>query len=102
MKTKINLTALLLSLIFSAFGQKNAVIDSLENVLKNAKADTAKVHCLNELSSEYLKITDYKMSLQYAESALELAKTLDYKKGIMSISITRILFLLIGLLLFYI
>ena len=62
--------------------QPNAIIDSLENVLSTVSEDTTKVNCLNALSREYGKIDDYKMSLQYAESALELAKTLRHKKGI--------------------
>jgi tetratricopeptide (TPR) repeat protein len=82
MKVKIILSIIALTLIFGAFGQNNSVIDSLENILKTAKADTTKVNCLNSLSSEYMKISDYKMSMQYAESALVLANTLDYKKGI--------------------
>lgn len=68
--------------MFCAFSQNNAAIDSLENILKTASQDTAKVNCLDSLSSEYMKISDYKMSMQYADSALDLAKTLDYKKGI--------------------
>ena len=70
--------------MFGALGQNNPVIDSLENILKTAKADTTKVNCLNALCSQYGRISDYEMALQYAESALELAETLDYKKGIAS------------------
>ena len=84
MKIKIILSFTAFTLLFGAFGQNNSAIDSLENILKTAKADTAKVNILNALSSQYERISDYKMSIQYAESALELATTLNYKKGIAS------------------
>ena len=82
MKTQIILSAFLLSLMVSAFGQTNRVIDSLENILKTANADTTKLNCLNALSDQYGKISEFKMAMQYADSALKMAKTLDYKKGI--------------------
>ena len=82
MKKQIILSAFLLFLIIPALGQTNRIIDSLENILRTAKADTAKVKCLNELSYQYLKVSEFKIAVQYAESALDLAKTLDYKKGI--------------------
>ena len=37
---------------------------------------------MNALSFKYRNINDYKTAMQYAESALELAQTLDYKNGI--------------------
>jgi signal transduction histidine kinase len=82
MKIKILLSGFLFVLTISVFGQSNLGIDSLENILKIAKADTAKVNILNELSTLYRKIEDFKMSKQYAEFALELALTLDHNKGI--------------------
>ena len=82
MKIKILLTALLLPFLVSAFGQSEAIIDSLENVVSTIEANSAKVDCLNKLSKQYRDIKNLKMSRQYAESALELATTLDYKKGI--------------------
>jgi len=69
-------------LIFGVFGQNNPVIDSLENILKIAKADTTKVNNLRSICKEYWKISDYENAMRYAESALLLAKALDYKKGI--------------------
>ena len=82
MNIKILLSLIAFTMMFGVFGQNNSAIDSLNNVLKTAIADTAKVNCLNALSSEYRKISDNEMAMQNAESALELAKTLDYKKGI--------------------
>jgi signal transduction histidine kinase len=82
MNIKIVLSFIAFTIMFGAFGQNHSAIDSLKNILKTAKADTVNVNCLNSLSSEYSKISDYKMSMQYAESALVLANTLDYKKGI--------------------
>lgn len=68
--------------MFGAYGQNNATIDSLKTVLKTAKEDTAKVKSLLSLSGTYRGISDYEMSMQYADSALELSKTLNYKRGI--------------------
>jgi signal transduction histidine kinase len=82
MKTKILFSVFFLLLSVSAFGQTDTVIDSLEKMLIILKADTAKVNCLNELSIEYRNIRDNETSMQYAESAFELATTLNYKKGI--------------------
>jgi signal transduction histidine kinase len=69
--------------MFCAYGQHNATIDSLKTVLKTAKPDTAKVNSLNALSSEYRKIEEFEMSFQYAELALELARTLVHNNGIL-------------------
>ena len=82
MNIKILLSLIAFTMMFGAFSQNNSAIDSLKNVLKTAIADTVKVNGLNALSSQYRQISDYKMSLKYAKSALELAQTLDHKKGI--------------------
>jgi signal transduction histidine kinase/predicted negative regulator of RcsB-dependent stress response len=68
--------------MFTAFGQDNAVIDSLKNVLRTAEEDTTKVNNLLSIYEEYWKISDNDNAMRYAESALLLANTLDYKKGI--------------------
>ena len=79
---KIVFSFIAFTIMINAFGQNNPTIDSLENILRNAKEDTAKVKCLNELSRQHAKISEFRMSMQYAEDALELAKTLNYKKGV--------------------
>ncbi len=82
MNIRIILSFIAFTFLFGAFGQNHSVIDSLENILKTAKADTAKVDYMIALSFKYRNIIDFKTALQYADSALELAQTLDYKKGI--------------------
>jgi len=82
LRVLVSVFTLVSFIMFGAFGQNNAAIDSLENVLRTAKEDTAKVNLLNEISTKYGKIGEYKMAMQYADSALDLAKTLDYEKGI--------------------
>ena len=41
--------------MFGVYGQNNPAIDSLENVLKNAIEDTAKVDCMIDLCGLYRK-----------------------------------------------
>jgi AraC-like DNA-binding protein len=61
---------------------QNQTLDSLSSFLKNyPKEDTVKVNALNDLSSQYLWI-DYYLSIKHADSALELARSLNYSKGI--------------------
>jgi len=82
MKIRIILSFIAFIFLFGAIGQDNSAIDSLENILNTAKADTAKVNDLLLICEEYRKIRDYENGMQYADSALELATTLNYKKGI--------------------
>jgi len=82
MNKRIILTIIAFTFLFGAFGQYNLTIDSLENILKTAKADTVKVDYMNAISFQYRNINDFKTAKQYADSALELAQTLDYKEGI--------------------
>ncbi len=82
MNIRTILSFIALTFMFSAYCQNQSAIDSLENILRTAKADTIKVNNLILMCDEYLKISDYENAMQYAESALLLAKTLDYKKGI--------------------
>lgn len=56
--------------------------DSLLSLLKIDKEDTLKVNHLNQLSTEYRLIGDYKNGSQYGNEALALSKKLDFKKGI--------------------
>src|SRR5210317_789212 len=81
MKTKILFSVFLIIISTAVFCQKNRVIDSLEIKLKTLSHDTIKVDCLNTLSSEYLGLKKNEVSLQYGESALELAKKCNFKKG---------------------
>jgi serine phosphatase RsbU (regulator of sigma subunit) len=72
------LLLLLLCTMLHAQDQKN--IDSLENILPTLKEDTARVNVLAELAYELLH-ENPDSSLAYSTKALELAKKLDYKKG---------------------
>jgi tetratricopeptide (TPR) repeat protein len=69
MKNKL----LFIFLLISVFANSQTKIDSLENVLKNARVDTAKVSLLIQISEFYLK-TDAKKSLEYATKAEEICK----------------------------
>lgn len=57
-------------------------IDSLKQLLVTDKADTNKAIHLNGICREYLGKGDFTNALQYGNSALALAKQLNYKKGI--------------------
>ncbi|MEO0505261.1 MAG: transcriptional regulator [Bacteroidota bacterium] len=61
-------------------GQQNAKIDSLLKVFKTQPNDTNKVNTLQNLFQSYL-YNEPELALDYAEKALELAQSLDYKKG---------------------
>lgn len=81
MKYYIFLLLLFVGAQKNSFAQQQ-VIDSLEHVLRNTNEDTVRVNSLNALSKQNIDISDFVMAKQYADSALELAKKLNYKKGI--------------------
>ncbi|MDP4267120.1 MAG: tetratricopeptide repeat protein [Bacteroidota bacterium] len=62
-------------------GQKNNIIDSLQNVLKKSKEDTNKVNTLNLLCKKLVS-TDPQLVNKQAEIAVQLAKRLGYNKGL--------------------
>jgi serine phosphatase RsbU (regulator of sigma subunit)/Tfp pilus assembly protein PilF len=57
-------------------------IDSLLTLLEKDKEDTTKVNHLNSLTFEYKEVGSYDTSLIYGNAALQLARKLNYKKGI--------------------
>lgn len=67
---------------------QNAEADSLKGLLSNATADTMKVYYLYKISDAY-SLTQLPEAKKYADSALELAKRINYKKG-MARSHTRL------------
>ena len=66
-------------LVFNA-PASNAIIDSLEIVLSNAKEDTAQIIVLNELAWQY-KNHDIDSAFLKAEKALELSVKINFDKG---------------------
>lgn len=66
--------------VYCGFSQTE-VIDSLKNILQNAKTDSAKVKILNDLFLEY-EFTDEPVAREYLNKALELSLNADYKKGL--------------------
>ncbi|MDF1865153.1 MAG: adenylate/guanylate cyclase domain-containing protein [Saprospiraceae bacterium] len=62
------------------FGQENPFLDSLVNVLPNASEDTNKVILLSDIAWE-LKFEDPQKARSLLDSALSLAKALNYQKG---------------------
>ncbi|MBI4930219.1 MAG: tetratricopeptide repeat protein [Bacteroidetes bacterium] len=79
MKTLCKILFLFVSV--SCFSQQSK-IDSLLSIIKKDKADTNKIIHLNDLSLEYINVSDYDSALNYSNSALKFAKQLDFKKGI--------------------
>ncbi|HEU4789355.1 MAG TPA: tetratricopeptide repeat protein, partial [Flavobacterium sp.] len=75
----------LLFIGIKSFSQKSQEqkIDSLKTVLSQRTVDTNKIKALNGLSI-LLYYKDSQKSLQYAKSAYELSKRINYKKGIAS------------------
>jgi len=65
--------------IFPSQGQSK--IDSLEQVIRNAKEDTSLVNNLNTLSNAYMKTGNPDQSVHYADSALALAEKLKFTRG---------------------
>ena len=61
-------------------GQQNTKIDSLLKVFKTQPNDTNKVNTLQNLFQSYL-YNEPELALDYAQKALELSQSLDYKKG---------------------
>lgn len=61
---------------------QNGTIDSLQSSLKTAKEDTNKVKLLTAICQQYGNL-EYNERLTYAEKALQLASTLNYKKGVL-------------------
>jgi adenylate cyclase len=73
--------SVLLLFIFSSLCSQNIKIDSLKSIVKTGVKDTSMVVTLNALSKEILNIEDISESIVYARKANELAKQLNYKKG---------------------
>lgn len=73
---------ILFSFLFPSlvFAQSNPFVDSLLQVLPNAKLDSHKVILLNDIGWE-LKFDDPSAARIYLGSAMNLAQKLDYKKG---------------------
>jgi len=84
---KINILLPTIFLVFLKFAcvhhsfAQQAKTDSLEKLLKKQANDTVRVLLLSELCWQY-RSADPKKALEYGEEGLNLAKTLDYKKGI--------------------
>ena len=64
-----------------SFGQNSIVMDSLLNVLKIESDDTSKVNIIDYISVQY-NLSEPVKSLQYAEKQLQLAKKINWEKGI--------------------
>jgi signal transduction histidine kinase len=75
---------LIITFLFSPFfaSSQKKTVDSLYSFIETYKGrDTVKVNALNALSDQFLWV-DYYTALQHADSALSLAKELNYTKGI--------------------
>lgn len=73
---------LLFSLFLSASPGQSHQIDSLQNAVKNAKADTNEVKSLNALCKQLDMSGNFDSALAYGEKAQALAEKLAFKKGI--------------------
>ena len=65
---------------FALNGQNNA-IDSLRRVLQIQKEDTNKVNSLNALGTVLTNISDLDNALKYANQALVLSESINFRKG---------------------
>jgi len=91
MKSKVyifNKKSLLLILLFIAivaqqsFSQQlNRDIDSLKKFLQTAADDTNKVNAFNALCEEFIKTAPKKGAIASADSAIALARTINFKRG---------------------
>ncbi len=79
---KILLLLVLYSFSFSFGFAQQSQVDSLKAVLKTEKEDTSKINTLNELCSTLSNMGDYSRAYLLEENVLQLAKQLDYKKGL--------------------
>lgn len=61
---------------------QNKSLDSLKNVLKNAKGDSTEVNTLNEIAKELINTGAYDKARNYAEQARILAEQLRYQTGL--------------------
>jgi serine phosphatase RsbU (regulator of sigma subunit) len=77
-RTTIFILCVLLAI--SANTQNKKKLDSLELLLKKAKADTTKVLLLNEISKT-IGNTDVKQAISFANNALELSEKSNYNYG---------------------
>ena len=79
---KINLNIVFLILLSSLYCQsQNSRQDSLLNVVKISKNDTAKVNALNELFLEF-EFSDEKKAKGYLDEAIEYCNAINYKNGL--------------------
>lgn len=61
--------------------QVQTKIDSLENIIRNAKEDTSLVNNMNALTFFYMRNSDYKAAMEYADSSITLAGNLHFLTG---------------------
>jgi tetratricopeptide (TPR) repeat protein len=62
--------------------QKQNLIDSLKEVLKNHQNDISKTNTLNSLSYALERISNYDSALIFAEAAKHLAEKIRFEKGL--------------------
>jgi adenylate cyclase len=60
---------------------QSRIIDSLQQVLRNEDEDSDKVNTLTTLSEQLWEKSNYSSSMDYANTALQLADVLKYEKG---------------------
>lgn len=73
--------SLLCCFLYHNIKAQNSAIDSLQNLLKNTKQDTARVNLLNNISLELKNIGDYDKATEQAKKAIALATKSNFKKG---------------------
>ncbi|OFY82188.1 MAG: hypothetical protein A3F72_08220 [Bacteroidetes bacterium RIFCSPLOWO2_12_FULL_35_15] len=64
------------------FFAQNINTDSIEVFIKNEKNDTVKMNTLNKFCRTFWQTGEYDKALNYAKTALSIAKKLNLKKGI--------------------
>lgn len=71
----------LMTLYSFAVSAQTPMIDSLKNLLANAKEDSNKVFTLTDIADELTDI-DFRQSLSYSEQGMKLAEKINFRKGI--------------------
>ncbi len=80
LKSYFILMGCVIGITFSSGQNKN--IDSLLTLIKTDKADSSKVNHLTHLSDEFKNVKLYDTAVYFGNSALQLAKQLNFKNGI--------------------
>jgi signal transduction histidine kinase len=61
---------------------QNNELDSLKNLVKNAKVDSTKVNLLNQLTEKFIQLGDSQNAISFSDQSILFAKKINYVNGI--------------------